>query len=302
MAEPRALFQEHYLLPSTVHGAIWPLSRDYPKPRHFHAQLELLVLVRGRAQVRIGRTLHTAHAGQLVWHLPGVEHVLLEASADCDLRVLHVEPDLCAAVGRELAPFASATSSAATRVAPLFDWARALGEFASGRPVVELKQQDRDLLLDQCETTCVDGELGASDVSARLRALLSTAFRATISDHNDQRALSLVELASCLLLESPGLERAAVCRALDVSEGYLSRRFQVELGVSFSEQRARSRICHFVSQVARNRASYLEAALESGFGSYSQLHRSFTQIVCASPRAYFSPAVRNLRANQFTYQ
>ncbi|MEO8901782.1 MAG: AraC family transcriptional regulator [Polyangiaceae bacterium] len=302
MTEPRALFQEHYLLPSTVHGAIWPLSRDYPKPRHFHAQLELLVLVRGRAQVRIGRTLHTVHAGQMVWHLPGVEHALQEASADCDLRVLHAEPDLCAAVARELAPFAPATSRAATRVDALFDWTRALGELASGRPVVELKQRDRDLLLDQCEATCVDGELAASAVSARLRELLSTAFRATLSDHNDQRALSLVELASCLLLENPGLERAEVCHALDVSEGYLSRRFRAELGVSFSEQRARSRICHFVSQVARNGASYLEAALASGFGSYSQLHRSFTQVVSASPRAYFSPDVRNLRANRLTYQ
>ncbi|HEY5376817.1 MAG TPA: helix-turn-helix transcriptional regulator [Polyangiaceae bacterium] len=302
MAQPTALFQEHYLLPSTVHGAIWPLSRDYPKPRHFHAQLELLVLVRGRAQVRIGRTLHTAHAGQLVWHLPGVEHVLHEASADCDLRVLHIEPDLCAAVVREVAPLAPAASHPVTRTASLFDWTRPLGELASGRPVVELKQRDRDLLLDQCDATCVDPALSASEVSARLRAALSTALRATLSDHDDQRALSLVELASCLLLENPGLERAQVCRALDVSEGYLSRRFQLELGISFSEQRARSRICRFVSQVARNGTSYLEAALESGFGSYSQLHRSFTQIVCTSPRAYFSPTLRNLRANRLTYQ
>lgn len=299
MAEPRALFQEHYLLPSTVQGAIWPFARDYPKPRHFHAQLELLVLLRGSAQVRIGRTLHTAHAGQLVWHLPGVEHVLQEASADCDLRVLHIEPDLCAAVGREASSFAAA-STAASGMASLFDWARPLGELASGRPVVELKQRDRDLLLDQCDTTCL--ELSASEVSARLQAALSTAFRATLNDHNDQRALSLVELASCLLLENPGLERAQVCRALDVSEGYLSRRFQLELGISFSEQRARSRICRFVSQVARNRMSYLGAALESGFGSYSQLHRSFTQIVSTSPRAYFSPTLRNLRANRLTYQ
>ncbi|MEO6599989.1 MAG: AraC family ligand binding domain-containing protein, partial [Polyangiaceae bacterium] len=154
MSEPMALFQEHYLLPSTVDGAIWPLARDYPKPRHFHAQLELLLLLRGRAQLRIGRTLHTAHAGQLVWQLPGVEHVMCEASADCDFRVLHVEPDLCAAVGRQLAQLVP--SSSATRADSLFDWTRVLGELTSGRPVVELKQRDRDLLLEQCEATCAE--------------------------------------------------------------------------------------------------------------------------------------------------
>ncbi len=297
-----ALFQEHYLLPSTVDGAIWPLSRDYPKPRHFHAQLEVLLVLRGRAQLRIGRTPHTADAGQLVWLLPGVEHALCEASADCDLRVLHIEPDLCAAVGREVSQFVPAASNAAARADSLFDWTRALGELASGRPVVELKQRDRDLLLDQCEATCADRELAASDVSARLRVALRTAWRATLSDHDDQHALSLVELASCLLLEDPGLERAQVCRALDVSEGYLSRRFQVEVGIAFSEQRARLRICRFVSQVTRNRTSYLEAALSSGFGSYSQLHRSFARIVRASPSAYFSPPLRNLRANRLTLQ
>ena len=300
MAEPAALFQEHYLIPSTVTGAIWPLSRDYPKPRHFHAQLEILLLLRGRAQLRIGRALHTAHAGQLVWHLPGVEHALCEASADCDLRVLHVEPDLCAAVSRELPQLVRASSQVGSRADSLFDWTPALGLLASGRPVVELKQRDRDLLLEQCETTCVDAALAENEVSARLRLAFGTAFHATVSDHDDRRALSLVELASCLLLENPGLERAQVCRTLDVSEGYLSRRFQTELGISFSEQRARLRICRFVSQVARKKSSYLEAALSSGFGSYSQVYRSFAQVVGANPRAYFASELRNLRANQLT--
>jgi AraC-like DNA-binding protein len=296
------MFQEHYLLPSTVDGAIWPLSRDYPKPRHFHAQLEFLLMLRGRAQVRIGRTVHTVHAGQLVWHLPGVEHGLCEASSDCDLRVVHVEPDLCAEVGRGFSELSPARPPARSGGSSFAGWARGLGELASGRPVVELTQRDRDRLLEQCELTCASDGLKPGEVSPRLRLLLSAAWGATRTDHDDQRALSLVELASCLLFDDPSLERSEICRALDVSEGYLSRRFQLELGISFLQQRARLRIAHFVTHVTREGRNCLEAALASGFGSYSQLHRVFVQVVQASPQKYFAPTLRNNRANRVTLE
>jgi hypothetical protein len=45
----------------------------------------------------------------------------------------------------------------------------------------------------------------------------------------------------------------------------------------------------------------LDAALLSGFGSYSQLHRVFVQLVYVSPRAYFGGDVRNHRANLLTF-
>jgi AraC-like DNA-binding protein len=154
--------------------------------------------------------------------------------------------------------------------------------------------------MEQCHTTCADGPLAADDVASRLRRALSTAWLATRREHDSRRALSLIELGSCLLFDQPSLERSALCQALDVSEGHLSRRFQSELGISFAEQRARLRIARFVTHVARDRWSYLDAALASGFGSYSQLHRVFTRVVQASPRSYFSVTARNLRANRIT--
>jgi len=179
-------------------------------------------------------------------------------------------------------------------------WARELGELVSGRPVVELKQRDRDALLEECEVTCADSGIDPAVVPTRLMRALSIAWRATQSDHDGSRPSSLVELASCLLFDEPSLERAELCRTLDVSEGHLSRRFQVELGISLSHQRARMRVSRFVSQVNRERRNYLDAALASGFGSYSQLHRVFTRIIQMNPRSYFSIAARNVRANQTT--
>jgi AraC-like DNA-binding protein len=98
-----------------------------------------------------------------------------------------------------------------------------------------------------------------------------------------------------MLLEQPWLDRPALCRALDVSEGYLSRRFSAELGVSLLEQRARLRVVRFIAHVTRERRSYLDAALLAGFGSYSQLHRVFVAMLGMSPRAYFEADGRNSR-------
>ena len=162
---------------------------------------------------------------------------------------------------------------------------------------MELTRRDFERLRELCEATCARELTTRSETTARLRLALDLAWRATCSNHDDRRALSLVELAGCLLLEDPSLERSQLCHTLDVSEGYLSRRFQSELGLSFLEQRARLRVASFVTHVNRAEQNYLAAALASGFGSYSQLHRVFSSIVGLSPSNYFTLATRNDRAN-----
>ena len=98
------------------------------------------------------------------------------------------------------------------------------------------------------------------------------------------------------MLAEPSLKRSDLCRALDVSGGYLSRRFHAELGATLQEQRARVRVARFVSQVARGRSSWLDAALAAGFGSYSQFYRTFTRLVGVGPRAYICEGGRNIIA------
>jgi len=291
------MFQEHTLTPLTVEGTIWPYIPAYGTPPHFHPQLEFVIMLRGRARARIGQATYAVHEGQLVWHLPGIEHELLEASSDCDYRVVQIEPDLCT----EVVPRAR---NGAAREQPqgsancFASWARELGFLVSGRPVIELKRADRDLILEHCEVTCDNDKMSPTHAARSLRGGFEAAWRATRDDHDDLRPNSVVELACCLLLEQPALERSEVARVLGVSESYLSRRFQAELGVSFLEQRSRLRVGHFVSQVAREQRSCLEAALRAGFGSYSQLHRVFAQLVHVSPKTYFMSDYRNHRSRQ----
>jgi AraC-like DNA-binding protein len=299
MAGVVAMFQEHTLRATTVDGTIWPYLPQYSTPAHFHPQLEFLVLTRGRARARIGRSTYAVHAGQLVWHLPGIEHELLDVSSDCDYRVVQVEPDLCSEIGQRVRRGAGSHRALGGGTTNWFSsWARELGWLVSGRPVIELKRADLDRILEECALTCADDSLSAPQAALRLRGGLESAWRATVADHDDLKPNSIVELACCLLLEQPSLERSAVSRMLGVSESYLSRRFQAELGVSFLEQRSRLRVTHFVSHVTRERRSCLEAALLAGFGSYSQLHRVFAQLVHESPRNYFMGDCRNLRSRQ----
>ncbi len=296
MADGAAIFQEHALLPSTLRGAIWPFNPVHWKPAHYHAQVEFLLVLRGRLEERVGRSTHTAHAGQLIWHLPGVEHELLGASSDCDFVVLQAEPDLCAEVGRSV--FAAGRKKSGEWSASFTDWTRELGFLAAGRPVVELKRADRDRVLEACAVTCSNESLSRTQVAERLSAAVAGAWSATRADYDDRRPCSLVELGCCLMLEDPSLDRASICRALDVSESYLSRRFQRELGVAFVEQRARSRVVRFCTHVARDGHNYLDSALLAGFGSYSQLHRVFVELIGMSPRAYFARGGRNRRSEQ----
>ncbi len=263
------VLQEHPLDPATVNGAIWRYSAQHPKLHHFHGQLEFLLVKRGLVRERVGNQIHVAHAGQMLWHLPGRPHLNVGASNDLDLRVVHVEPDLIPGLAE-------------------------LSNLVAGRPVVQLQRRDFYALLGHCDCTS-DAHGALADRTPQLKAAACTAVAATRTDHEFSRATSLVELACNLMFDDPAMDRPALCHALDVSGAYLSRRFHSELGATLQEQRMRIRLAIFVTRVMRDGRSFIEAALDAGFGSYSQLHRVFVRLAGVSPRIYFGGG-RNVRA------
>jgi AraC-like DNA-binding protein len=277
-------------MPGVRSGAIWRHSPAQGKPHHFHGHLELLLVKRGHAIERIGNKTHTVHAGQLVWHLPAVPHEMLAASTDLDMRVVHAEPDLASALyGQKYGALKGPPE------ARLSGWVKDLGWLAAGNPVVELRRADLELLLEDCESTFDDVQ-PTRDERPRISRLLGNAWRASLANRHVAEPSSLAELASCLLIEDTTLDRPTLCHLLDVSEGYLSRTFQKELGTSFVTQRARVRVSSFVDQVEHGGQNLLEAALAAGFGSYSQLHRTFSDLVGMSPAAYLLRGGRAVRA------
>ncbi len=278
------LFQEAFVIPGAESGAIWRYAKPDETPLHFHGHIEFLLVLRGRLVERIGSRLHPVHARQLIWHLPSVCHELAFASRDLDMRVVHVEADVARAAALERGSNAAAPG-----------WGRDLHWLAASQPVVELRRADVDTLLDDCDSDFVDAPPRV-DPAPRLRRLLRNAWQSSAANRDGGRASSIAELATCLLLEEPALDRPSVCRLLDVSEGHLSRCFSRELGVSFLTQRARIRVSHFASYVERGGITMLDAALRAGFGSYAQFHRTFCRVVGMSPTDYFRRGGREVRA------
>ena len=116
----QALLQE-LVYDAMPEGAVWPFDRTYIRPRHFHGQLEGLLVTRGTATLYLGTHGSTVREGQLCWVLPGVPHVMGDFSADFDMWVIQLDSALVESCWRER------PAARATREWPFESWSRAAG-------------------------------------------------------------------------------------------------------------------------------------------------------------------------------
>jgi AraC-like DNA-binding protein len=263
-----------------VGGAVWPFDRAYIRPPHFHGQVEMLLIRRGTATVHVGARTQRLRAGQVCWILPCLPHVMSAFSPDFDMWVIQLEAPMVGRCWRALSGGAGASPFAA------FEGVAALGEQLAGRLVADVPEPEAAQLSDLAHR--IWGAPSAAGVPALLRSLCELALRVTLAGISRGRVSSLTELASCLLLASPLLDRRALAADLGVSEGFLSRSFGRDLGVSFVQHRARARLAHFLALVQGGNRNLLDGALAAGFGSYSQFHRVFTRVSGMRPRDYFT--------------
>jgi len=263
MSSVAPVLQEESVWPQTVDSSIWRLHRrsEIRMPYHFHSRLEYLVVLRGWTEELVGVDVRRAHAGQLLWHLPGVPHVNLGHSADVDLRVVYVEP--------EMVPDLAALTQAVVET-----------------PVVESSSRSFAAIADEVEAPCDAGQTWLDRTPQVVRAT-RLAVHATLDELRRSKSTSLSKLAHCLLYEHPEWSRRDLCLALDISPAHLSRSLRQLQGRPLQEHRTLIRLVHFVTSVTRRRQTWLQAAHHAGFGSYSQLFRSFAAVVGMSPSDYF---------------
>lgn len=96
----------------------------------------------------------------------------------------------------------------------------------------------------------------------------------------------IVSRAVELIRRDAHLDRDALARKLGTTSSRLGKLFKAELGFTVTEYRNRLRLETFLRRVDRSSGNLLEAALDSGFGSYAQFHRVFRQLLGATPREY----------------
>jgi AraC-like DNA-binding protein len=262
---PNALYQPFPMLGS-VRGQVWRYAPEYRRPRHFHAEPELNLVVAGSATFGAGSAEFEVGPGALLCWPPGQDHELIRASSDFDLFVVGLTPDWSERVLGTRSRLALA-AAARVQLAP--------AEFSRFRA--------------SCETP-------ASDAEPQLARFWREAHELRLGRCERQRSSGR---ALTSLLERADLSRDQIASLVRADPSEVSRQFRERLGLTLTDYRTRLRLLAFIGSVDAGR-TLLAAALQAGFGSYSQCHRTFSRTFGCTPRRFFGSSLRAEMCDAFS--
>jgi len=272
MRVPVPLYQSFPMAPR-ARGQVWAYAADFRRPRHFHAEPELNLVVAGTASFGLGDRRVSVGAGELLSFLPGQDHVLLDASSDVELFAIAVTPALSTEVLGESEDLAAA--------AP----------FSVRLPPREHRALLRGIT---AAATLSEATQSVAEVWQMAHWLRKGAAQ---SNASSRHVLTRQSLAA--IRRTPALGRAALARASRGCPSEISRHFHRDLGLTLLSYRTRLRLLRSVELVDQHGASLTAAAFEVGFGSYSQFHRAFQANMGCSPSRFFSAGLRQQMESAF---
>ncbi|MEM8629954.1 MAG: AraC family transcriptional regulator [Pseudomonadota bacterium] len=253
-------------------GLCWRRSarRRYGSGPEAHAELVVLLGLRGEAQYLLDGRVYGVQQGTLLWAFAGQAHVLLSDSADFDMWVFLISARVHGGSEEGLPPLTVSEAGAAT-------------------PRVVSGAATHALSTLAAEVQAAP----APDVRATgLRWWLARAW-AYWHDAEDSASRSVhpaVGWAARLIRDDPAQSLAAVARASGLSPGRLSAVFKRETGQSLVEYRSEQRLGRVEAAMAAGERSLTRAALEAGFGSYTQFYRAHVARRGTGPRAALKPS------------
>lgn len=223
---------------------------------HSHPELEFNFVLSGSGTIFLEDGQHDLRPGSLVWLLPHQPHRLMRS------------PDLDMWVG------SISTSDCGTRLVE--DVARCPTRILSREDAIEF-----DRLLAYISQDSDDPELYRSGLGYAFRS----AHRLTLASGGAARTpLHPAVLKALMLLRSSDEvpTAAALAKKCGVTQDYLSRLIAEQTGRGIVEWRNRFRLERFHICYPESE-DLLTAALAAGFGSYTQFHRVFVEIVGSTP-------------------
>jgi AraC-like DNA-binding protein len=254
-----------------VRGQVWRYAPRFRRPRHFHDEPELNLVVAGSGRFGVGDAMLTAHAGDLLWFTPGHDHVLLDASDEFDLFVFALSPEL------------------SSRVLGADPARRALtGPLCTHLPEAALARL-------RCLCTA---DVGVSDTAAIERHVGDLWREAHALRARSTGLHALTRRALDALTSEPDLGRDELAVRTRACPSEVSRHFHRDTGLTLTEYRTRIRILRFIHGVDAGQ-SLTAAAFDAGFGSYSQCHRAFKETLGHAPRGFFRGDLRARLAEVF---
>ncbi len=250
---------------------IWRHAPATRRPRHFHAEPELNLVTGGSATFAMGEKLLPVVRGDLLWWPPGQDHVLLDAARDFDLFVIGVTADF------------------STRV---------LADTPDVACVGPIEMHLPPAALAEIEAICV-APGSAGDVPA-IERRVGDLWRKAHALRGASDPMHVVTRRTMVsLYRRPELGRSEIARLLRAYPTEVSRYFHHDMGMTLSAFRSRLRLLRFIQAVDGGAPSLLAAALDAGFGSYSQCHRIFQHTFACTPRLFFETSLRDEMQNAF---
>lgn len=241
------------------------------RPRHFHAEPELNLIAAGRAVFGYGQATVSVAAGDLLWWPPGQDHVLLDATPELDLYVIGVTPAFSDQVLAGRAPGALG-GAARLQLDP--------GALTNLRAACSAQ-------MSAVDSASVERHVG--DLWREANRL-----RTRLPDHHP-----LTVRAMRWLLERPDLQRRELASLIHGNASEVSRYFHRDIGLTLVAYRTRLRLIRFIQLVEAGGHNFLAAAIEAGFGSYSQCHRAFQRAFDCTPRVFFGTGVSEEMKGRF---
>jgi AraC-like DNA-binding protein/mannose-6-phosphate isomerase-like protein (cupin superfamily) len=269
---PRRAIHQNFLPPGHHRAFVWKYSEPIGgrRPRHFHAEPELNLVVRGSATFGIGDSVVTVSPGEIVAFPSAQDHVLLDSSPDLYLYALGLDAAFSAQVLDSEPSLPMHVRLAERELRPVLDRAADIVD----RPFAD--------------------SLGA-ELWQRVHWLARHA--TTRSAHGPhvltRRTLQRVRTA-------PELPLTVLARDLRAHPSEVSRHFHRDMGITLVRYRTRLKLIHFIHRVDTGNEELMTAASHAGFGSYSQCHRAFQAELGCSPRQFFFSGLREGMQRAYT--
>ncbi|HEX4342336.1 MAG TPA: helix-turn-helix transcriptional regulator [Verrucomicrobiae bacterium] len=259
-------------LPKELDGNLWHyrnLGRRHAM--HHHAELEFNLVTQGAGLYLLANRKYQIRRGDLLWLFPAQEHVLIEQSLDFEMWIGVFKPQAVRRVATD------ANAKILSQRGPA-------GEYCRRIPESDLKRLEE--LLSEIVATQTSPGLFNAGLNYALLAAWQRFERAADVPVRDVHPA--VERAARLIRsDSTTLNLSEIAQRSGLSAHRLSRLFKQQTGVALVDFRNRQRIEKFLQLYGTGqRRTMLDAALESGFGSYPQFHRIFKRLLGCSPVDY----------------
>jgi AraC-like DNA-binding protein len=223
---------------------------------HSHSQVEFNLIVSGKGTYFHADGHYDLTPGTLVWLLPGQSHRLMR-SPDLDMWVVTIDPEhLDAELLHEVA----------------------------AQPCRILSSEDAIALDRLLSHVCQDTD-EPQLYHAGLQYLFRSAWHMTMTSPGPSRRPvhpSVLQALTILRGSSETPTAAVLAKKCGINQDYLGQLLMEHTGRGFVEWRNRTRLERFHVLYPKS-GDLLTASLEAGFGSYTQFHRVFVDLLGTTP-------------------